>query len=177
MSLQKIQSELHAPKNQINKFGNYNYRSCEDILTALKPLLSKYEYHLTISDEIIAVGARVYVKAVVNLYSGKDILATSNGFAREAEVKKGMDEAQITGACSSYARKYALNGMFLIDDNKDADTMDNTQNDGLSQVDKDIIKEIERIGSEPQSTIGWKSFDMAKKINMLNWLKTQKGLK
>jgi len=177
MSLQKIQSELHAPKSQHNKFGNYNYRSCEDILTAVKPLLASYGYHLIISDEIVAVGLRVYVKAVVTLYSLDKVIASATGYAREAEVKKGMDDSQITGATSSYARKYALNGLFLIDDNKDADTMDNSHNDGVSQIDKDIQSEITRIGQAPEPTKGWQSFDMAKKINMLNWLKQQKEIK
>lgn len=174
MSLQKIQSELHAPKNQINKFGNYNYRSCEDILTAVKPLLASYGYHLVISDEIVAVGVRVYVKATVNLYLLDKIIATSNAFAREAETKKGMDDAQITGACSSYARKYALNGMFCIDDNKDADTMDNSKIDNQPQIDKDIQKEITRIGGYPETMKGWELFKMDRKIQALSWLKQQK---
>ena len=115
-----IQSDLKAPKNQRNNFGNYNYRSCEDILEALKPLLKKHECYLTISDEIIEVASRVYVKAIVTITDGKDsIQSTAN--AREEETKKGMDSAQITGSTSSYARKYALNGLFAIDDTKDAD--------------------------------------------------------
>ena len=109
-TLTKIQSELKAPKNQRNNFGNYNYRSCEDILEALKP----------ISDEIVEVGGRVYVKATCH-FKSKDGECDVTAYAREAITKKGMDEAQITGSASSYARKYALNGMFLIDDTKDPD--------------------------------------------------------
>ena len=121
-NLIKIQSELKAPKNQRNNFGNYNYRNCEDILEAVKPLLDKYECTLTISDDIVEVGGRVYVKAIATFYDIK--LGTSlsvSAFAREPEQQKGMSESQVTGASSSYSRKYALNGLFLIDDTKDAD--------------------------------------------------------
>lgn len=121
--LSKIQRELKAPKNQRNNFGNYNYRSCEDILEAVKPLLDETTT-LTIQDEIVLIGTRYYVKAVAELISGVEKIS-GVAYARESEIKKGMDESQITGAASSYARKYALNGLFLIDDTKDADTMDN----------------------------------------------------
>jgi hypothetical protein len=121
-----IQSELKAPKNQRNSFGNYNYRSCEDILEAVKPLLAKHSCTLTITDDIIVAGDRVYVKATATLSDGNTDKQVS-AFAREAETKKGMDESQITGSASSYARKYALNGLFLIDDTKDADTDEHTK--------------------------------------------------
>jgi len=117
-ALSKIQQELKAPKGQMNKFGGYKYRSCEDILEAVKPLLGNCV--LTITDEVVAVGDRVYVKAEATITIG-DSLATVHGWARESETKKGMDAAQITGSASSYARKYALNGLFLIDDTKDPD--------------------------------------------------------
>ena len=120
--LQSIQVQLKAPKGQTNKFGNYRYRSAEDILEAVKPLLNKYGTYLTISDDIVEVGGRVYVKATATLFeSHQGEIASVNAFAREAEVKKGMDDAQITGSASSYARKYALNGLFAIDDTKDPD--------------------------------------------------------
>jgi hypothetical protein len=122
--LQEIQSELKAPKGQKNNFGNYSYRSAEDILTAVKPLLQKHEVSLIISDDIVGVEGRVYVQATATLWlSDKDCepLARSTGFAREALTKKGMDDAQITGSASSYARKYALNGLLCIDDTKDPD--------------------------------------------------------
>lgn len=118
--LLQIQSELKAPKNQINSFGNYNYRSCEDILEAVKPLLVQHECTLTITDDIVAVWDRVYVKATATINDGNESISV-NAFARESETKKGMDDSQITGSASSYARKYALNGLFLIDDTKDAD--------------------------------------------------------
>ena len=122
--LAAIQTKLHAPKNQHNKFGGYNYRSCEDILEAVKPLLDGLV--LTITDEVTEVGGRIYVKATARLTDGTDAM-TATAFAREAETRKGMDESQITGSASSYARKYALNGLLLIDDNKDADSQDNSQ--------------------------------------------------
>lgn len=145
--LQQIQTELKAPKGQFNKFGNYAYRSCEDILEALKPLLAKHQATVTISDEMVEVGGRVYVKATATFTdseSGEFVQTT--GYAREAMDKKGMDDSQITGSTSSYARKYTLNGMFCIDDTKDADAT-NTHGKG------DTTK-------KPQST-GTKSPQMA----------------
>jgi len=121
--LLSVQNELKAPKNQYNSFGKYNYRSCEDILEGVKPLLDKHKATLFISDSLEMIGTRFYVKAVarfVDTESGECV--ESSAYAREEEVKKGMDSSQVTGATSSYARKYALNGLFLIDDNKDADT-------------------------------------------------------
>jgi hypothetical protein len=122
MTMYLIQSELKAPKGQYNYFGKYNYRSCEDIVEAVKPLLAKYKYHLIMSDEVIGVGNRVYIQATCKVMEGEKVIAESSALAREAEIKKGMDDSQITGTASSYARKYALNGLFAIDDTKDADT-------------------------------------------------------
>lgn len=119
-TLSAIQAQLKAPKNQYNSFGKYKYRSCEDILEGLKPLLAEYKAALVIQDEIQAIGNRIYVKATATLRQGDTEISTS-AYAREAETKKGMDDAQVTGATSSYARKYALNGLFAIDDTKDAD--------------------------------------------------------
>jgi hypothetical protein len=115
-----IQSKLKAPKSQYNKFGNYAYRNQEDILEAVKPLLATEGLMQTITDEIISVGNRVYVKATVTVSDGESFV-TNSAFAREPQEQKGMNEAQITGSVSSYARKYALNGMYAIDDTKDAD--------------------------------------------------------
>lgn len=117
--LNKIQQELNVPKNQTNTFGGYKYRSCEDILSAVKPLLG--DCILAINDGIEMIGDRYYVRAVAKL-SNKDGFVETTAYAREPEVKKGMDESQITGTASSYARKYALNGLFAIDDTKDSDT-------------------------------------------------------
>lgn len=121
-----IQSELKAPKGQYNSFGKYNYRSCEDILEGVKPLLTKHGLVLTIQDSIDLIGDRFYVKATATITDGKEELSTS-AYARESLDKKGMDASQVTGATSSYARKYALNGLLAIDDTKDADTMDNSK--------------------------------------------------
>ena len=121
--LMKIQVEMKAPKNLENTFGKYKYRNAEGILEALKPFENKYKVTTTISDEVVDVAGRVYVKAIATI---RDIESDEEysvvAFAREAEVKKGMDDAQVTGATSSYARKYALNGLFLLDDSKDPDT-------------------------------------------------------
>lgn len=115
-----IQSELKAPKNQVNSFGKYKYRSCEDIIEAAKPILAKHNVYMLISDEIVEVGGKNYVRAVATIYDGENSISAS-AVARESVDKKGMDDAQQTGATSSYARKYALNGLFGIDDTKDAD--------------------------------------------------------
>lgn len=121
--LTKIQQELKAPKSKRNSFGNYNYRSCEDILEAVKPLLAANLCSLTLDDDVLCVGSRIYVKATATLTDhAEGATISTHAFAREAETKKGMDESQITGTASSYARKYALNGLFAIDDTKDADT-------------------------------------------------------
>lgn len=123
--LVKVQAKLKAPKNQYNSFGKYKYRNCEDILEAVKPLLEDLDLSLTLTDQIeVKENGRTYVKAQATLYDGEGQIFTT-AYAREPESKKGMDESQVTGASSSYARKYALNGLFLIDDQKDADNMDN----------------------------------------------------
>lgn len=119
--LRIIQTELKAPKNLYNKFGKYKYRSAESILEAVKPLLKEYEANLVLTDDIVACGNRIYVKATAS-FTYHDGCVMVQAFAREDEVKKGMDGSQITGTASSYARKYALNGLFLIDDAKDTDT-------------------------------------------------------
>ena len=120
--LLQIQSELKAPKGQYNSFGKYKYRSCEDILEAVKPLCVKHGVILTLSDEMVQVGERYYIKATARLQKEGCSDVSVTAYAREALEKKGMDDSQITGTASSYARKYALNGLFCIDDTKDADT-------------------------------------------------------
>ena len=122
--LSNIQQELKAPKGQRNSFGNYNYRSCEDILEAVKPLCLKNKCSLILNDTLENIGNRYYIKATARLIDIEDGISSveNNAYAREEEVKKGMDGSQITGTASSYARKYALNGLFNIDDTKDADT-------------------------------------------------------
>ena len=135
-----VQSKLKAPKNQYNNFGKYPYRNCEDILEALKPLLKEEGLTLVLTDGIdVKENGRTYVKAKASLFDGSNELSVY-GYAREPESKKGMDDSQVTGASSSYARKYALNGLFLIDDTKDADSMDNTA-DGATKAQKTSTKQ------------------------------------
>ena len=122
-----IQSALNVPKGQFNAFGKYKYRSCEDILAALKPLLKQNDCTLPISDDIMQVGNRFYIKATASLTNSNGEQVTVTAFAREEDSKKGMDASQVTGAASSYARKYALNGLFAIDDTKDADALNVNQ--------------------------------------------------
>lgn len=141
--LLEIQQKLKAPKGQFNSFGNYKYRSCEDIVEAVKPLLAEQKLVLNLSDDIHEVGGRIYVQAVATLFdeSGKQI-AYSVGFAREEESKKGMDSSQITGSCSSYARKYALNWLFAIDDWVDSDSINKGEvKEVKKKEEKDITKE------------------------------------
>jgi len=132
-----VQAKLKAPKGQKNSFGNYNYRSCEDILEAVKPLLAEQGLTCMIADEIVMIGDRFYVKATVFL-NGEPV---GSALAREQETKKGMDPSQVTGSCSSYARKYALNGVFLIDDTRDADSQDNSS-EGAKTPAKKVAKKV-----------------------------------
>lgn len=123
LKLVEVQSKLKSPKSQFNKFGNYAYRNCEDILEALKPLLAEVKAVVNISDEVVLVGERYYIKATVKFIDAETgEFVEASAMAREEESKKGMDSSQLTGSTSSYARKYALNGLFAIDDTKDSDT-------------------------------------------------------
>lgn len=145
IKLMNIQQELKAPKGQYNSFGKYAYRSCEDILEAVKPLLKKEKTVLTISDELQYIGNRYYIKATAMLIDTEsEAIISNSAYAREEETKKGMDGSQITGASSSYARKYALNGLFGIDDNKDSDTT-NIQSKEEKEDKKASPKQIELI--------------------------------
>jgi hypothetical protein len=129
-----IQQQLKAPKNQYNSFGKYYYRSLEDILEAAKPLLKENELYLTMHDEIVNVGNHNYIKATVTLADEEGQFLQVSAMARESETKKGMDDAQITGSTSSYARKYALNGLFAIDDSKDADFSNTHGNESVTKT-------------------------------------------
>lgn len=154
-----IQQGLKAPKGNYNSFGKYNYRSCEDILEAVKPLLAEQSCTLVITDDIMMIGDRFYVKATATLTNSEGAKEVATAFAREQDSKTGMDSSQLTGATSSYARKYALNGLFCIDDTKDADTMDNT-NEGHAPAaqskqednrpwmsEKQLLSALERISA------------------------------
>lgn len=127
--LAEIQAKLKAPKGQYNSFGKYHYRSAEDILEAVKKVVNPMGFSVTLTDQVKEIGGRIYVEALASLFNG-ELEYTATGIAREEETKKGMDGAQVTGAASSYARKYALNGLFAIDDTKDSDA---TNNHGKSQ--------------------------------------------
>ena len=145
----KIIKEIKAPKDLKNSFGNYSYRNVESIYEAVKPLLEKNKLSLTLSDTLELVGNRIYIKATATLTNEKGESVSVSAYAREQETKKGMDEAQITGSASSYARKYALGGLFLLDDNKDIDSQDNTQ-EGATKPKQDnvkiIINELTKLG-------------------------------
>ena len=133
--LMLVQSKLKAPKNQYNSFGKYSYRSCEDILEGLKPLLNEVEAIITLNDEVVNIGERFYIKAIatfIDIATGEKVEVSA--LAREDETKKGMDLAQVTGSVSSYARKYALNGLFAIDDTKDSDSTNKHDKDKSSNV-------------------------------------------
>ena len=151
----KVQATLNAPKSQFNSFGKYHYRSCEDIMGALKPLLAAEGLFQHVSDEIVMIGDRHYVKATVTVTDG-ELSVSNSALAREDRDKKGMDGAQVTGASSSYARKYALNGMWNIDDSKDADT--NEFRDQQARQAKNEIKQqskpsLERIEGQTLNAV------------------------
>lgn len=146
------QNELKAPKGQYNNYGGFAYRSAEDILEAVKPVNLKHELLLNLRDEIIEVGGRIYVKAIAVLHDvHSDLKIEVQAFAREAEVKKGMDESQITGSASSYARKYALNGLYLIDDTKDADS--NEQKKAIDGKEKKANDNVKSRGKNIQESM------------------------
>lgn len=183
-----IQSELKAPKSQYNNFGKYKYRNCEDILESLKPLLTKNEAVVTISDEIITVGQRFYLKATAKIFdtqTGESIETTA--YAREEETKKGMDGSQLTGCSSSYARKYALNGLFSIDDTKDSDfsnggekgntdiNLKNKLKELISEYSKKSDKKINRVVEEIKQRAGkdLSLFGSAELKNTIAYLETK----
>lgn len=169
MSMSQIQADLKAPKSNFNKFGKYNYRSCEDIVEAAKPVLSAYGYHLTMSDDVVAVGDRVYIKATCRVMDGEKVVETAIAFAREALDKKGMDDSQITGTASSYARKYALNGLFAIDDTKDADTDEHKKQTSRPeekpkpQLDENVVARFDSCSTLDELKQVWESLPQAQR--------------
>ena len=148
--LLQIQSELKAPKGQFNAYGKYKYRSCEDILEAVKPILKKCNCTLLLSDSLVYVGDRYYIKATATLINAEGKSVSTEAYAREEDTKKGMDASQITGASSSYARKYALNGLLCIDDNKDSDTTNTGDNAPAApaKASKEDSAEVEKAIAE-----------------------------
>ena len=170
-----IQSELKAPKSQYNNFGKYAYRNCEDILESLKPLLKEHKSTIYISDEIVTVLERFYVKATVTFIdaeTGENIKNTA--YAREEESKKGMDGSQVTGASSSYARKYALNGMFAIDDTKDSDFTNTTVKGDNSALSEAQIKRLLAIASKVNISADDVKVVVAKKFGVQDLRKMNK---
>ena len=151
--VQEIQTHLKVPKNLYNKFGKYNYRNAEGICEAVKPLLAEHGLILTLSDELVAVGERYYVKATATICSDVEERLSVSAFARESFDKKGMDDSQITGAASSYARKYALNGLFLLDDTKDADTDEYKQIGLVSEKQLEKLKQLCKEAGREESYI------------------------
>ena len=168
--LAKIQSLIKAPKGQFNSFGKYKYRSCEDIVEAVKPVLNQFGFHLILSDEIIMAGNRFYIKATAQISNGTEVYE-SVSFAREEEVKKGMDGSQVTGAASSYARKYALNGLFAIDDTADSDATN--KHEVPTEEEKNILRNLvhNTTLTEDQRANAWDSID--KCVNYETYTKIQ----
>lgn len=153
-NLIKIQAELRAPKGQYNDYGNFKYRSCEDILEAVKPLLKLYNCQLTLTDDIIEIGSRYYIRATATFIDGDEVTVVT-GWAREEEAKKGMDASQISGSTASYSRKYALNGLFLIDDAKDADTPAYSRLSAPKAPENNNASELEKAISQMQAAETW----------------------
>lgn len=157
--LQRVQTRLRAPKGKKNDYGKYMYRSCEDILEAVKPLLSEYKLALVINDDIELIGDRFYIKAVARLVTPDGTHVENSAYAREAVARKGMDDSQVTGSASSYARKYALSGLLAIDDTRDADTMDNRDKQTGVPDDRkaEIIANINACKSRDEMMALWRS--------------------
>lgn len=174
-TLISIQNELKAPKNQFNSFGEFHYRSCEDILEAVKPLLFKYGAALILSDEVVLIGNRYYVKATATLLTSEGGTFKASAYAREMETRKKMDDGQLTGAASSYARKYALNGLFDIDDTKDADTRDNRDLGGAKPADKPAEKPTKNIDIDKEMKAATTAAELQKMCRLL--LNTKPKLK
>lgn len=167
-----IQSELKAPKSQFNSFGGYKYRKAEDILEAVKPLLAKEKCTLVLTDEVVCVGNRIYVKSLATLKNNSGETEISVGYAREEETKKGMDGSQITGASSSYARKYALNGLFAIDDNADSDTTNTYTKSETStqQASQSAVQQAASVASK------YNPNNLQEAMNYLKMCKTKENL-
>lgn len=165
--LTKIQTELKAPKSQYNNFGKYKYRSLEDIMEALKPLLKEVGACLVVEDDVKLVGDRFYMVATAKLFDNEsDKFIQAQALARESLSKKGMDDSQITGTASSYARKYCLNGLFAIDDTKDADSMDNSQ-ENRPTASKATEQDKKRLWAEFKQACEYQQVDP---VDFLNWL-------
>lgn len=171
--LRMVQQKLKAPKNQYNSFGKYRYRSCEDILEGVKPLLEEVGAAIVLTDCIEQVGDRFYIKATANFMDGNDFICNT-AYARESDDKKGMDASQITGTASSYARKYALNGLLLIDDTKDADT-DENHNEAVGRSRSEAAKKAQAT-KEQNAADSANQIISEKDLNVLIELMKKKGI-
>lgn len=167
--LVRIQKELKAPKNQFNSFGKYKYRSCEDILEGLKPLLKDTETTIVMSDDVVLCGDRVYIKATATLTNKEGVSISANSLAREPLNQKGMSDPQVTGSTSSYARKYALCGLFAIDDTVETDSQDNTQSTAIETINK-LIKQ------KKVNTIDFLEYFKVKAVSQLSYENQQKAI-
>ena len=166
LKLVEVQNKLKAPKSQFNKFGNYAYRNCEDILEALKPILAEVKAVVNISDEVVLVGERYYIKATVKFIDAETgEIVEASAMAREEESKKGMDSSQLTGSTSSYARKYALNGLFAIDDTKDSDT---TNTHGKEDSKSNVITLTDKPLNRMYATAKLGGYDKVKVDRVIN---------
>jgi hypothetical protein len=173
-SMATIQSSLKAPKGQTNKFGGYKYRSCEDILESVKPHLKKHGLVLTITDDITEVGGRVYVQATATVHNDEGHSVSTTGFAREEENKKGMDSSQITGSASSYARKYALNGLFCIDDTKDSDATNSHGRTSPGRVNAPAVSK-EKLASAKKQIAKGKGLSDEEMEQLENYIRSSKN--
>ncbi len=168
-SLRKIQIALKAPKGRQNEYTHFNYRNCDDIFKAVKPLLEENECTLKVTDELVLIGTRYYVKARAEIFDDAGNSISTEAYAREEESKKGMDSSQITGSASSYARKYALNGLFCIDDTKDADTYTSNTNEPQEDVKKaseNQIKLIKSLVDDIPKMLKWAGADKIEDMSM-----------
>ncbi|WP_129598577.1 ERF family protein [Anaerophilus nitritogenes] len=174
--LMHTQLRLKAPKSQFNKFGNYNYRSCEDILEALKPILTEVKAIVTLKDKIIQIGNRFYVEATATITDTEDTSSNISvtAYAREEESKKGMDASQITGSVSSYARKYALNGLFCIDDTKDSDATNKHGKEATETPKQEKKYKCKDCNTETTEKVAKYSYNKYKKVLCVDCQKKQK---
>ena len=179
--LLQVQTELKAPKNQFNSFGNYKYRNCEDILEAVKPILTKVKASIVLSDEVVMIGERYYVRATatfIDVETGESF--PNNAYAREEDSKKGMDGSQITGASSSYARKYALNGLLDIDDTKDSDTTnkgDSVQVEVVKYITESQINKLKELGFDDERLLNMAKYYKVSKVEEITFKQAEDTIK
>lgn len=179
--LMKVQTALKAPKGQYNEFGKYKYRNCEDILEAVKPILAEHKALIILTDEVVLIGERYYVRATAAFINTEDGQSISNSaYAREEENKKGMDGSQITGASSSYARKYALNGLLAIDDTKDSDTTNKGEQPEKKEqklISEEQIKELKELGFDDERLLNMAKYYKVKTVSEITYAQAESAIK